>query len=115
MVMVATDVPVGVPEITPVAESIDSPVGKDGAANETVPLKPEAVNVPDGVIATPGVPVIVCVDGLTEVEIFGAVGSFGATDPKVTPFLVTEPIPSSIINTGDNEVSLMLKLAKPSL
>jgi hypothetical protein len=109
------DVPVGVPEITPVVESIDNPVGNDAAVKDTVPLKPEAVKVPDGVIATPGLPVIVWVDGLTELERFGAVGSFGATDPKVTPFLVTEPIPSSIINTGGNEVSSMLKLANPSL
>jgi hypothetical protein len=115
MVTVAVEVTVGVPETTPVEVLRVSPVGSAPLEKVTVPFSPEAVSVEVEVMATPGVPVTVWEDGLTEVAMFGAEASFGATAPKGTPLLVTEPRSSSTISTGDIAVSPMLKTEKPSL
>ena len=50
-------------------------------------------------------------DGVDSVT--GALGLFGATAPKVTPFLVTVPKLSSIKSNGESPVSPKLKEANP--
>jgi hypothetical protein len=116
MVTVEVEVTVGVPDTTPVEVSRVSPVGRAPLEKVTVPFSPEVVSVEVAVIATPGVPVTVWEDGVTELAMFGAeVPGFGATAPNGTPLRVTEPRSSSIINTGELIVSLMLKTEKPNL
>ena len=115
IVTVALEVAVGVPETTPVEVFSVSPEGRAPLENVTVPLSPEAVSIEVEVIATPGVPFTVWVEGVTEVAMFGADASLGATAPNGTPLLVVEPRSSSIIRTGLIKVSLMLNTEKPNL
>jgi hypothetical protein len=57
---------VGVPEITPVEELIESPAGRLGAVYVTLPTKLEAVNPAVEVIEVPAVPLIDKDEGLIE-------------------------------------------------
>jgi hypothetical protein len=115
IVTVEVEVAVGVPETTPVEVFRVNPAGKVPLEKDTVPFRPVAVSTEVEVIATPGVPVTVWVDGETEVAMFGAEASFGATAPNGTPLLVTEPRSSSMMRPGGKEVSPMLNAEKPNL